>query len=380
MKILASYSKVCSTLKDLSLYRELNNNLKNESILDFTSNNYLSLSTHPKVIQNAQDYGAKFGVGGKSSRLLQTEQSIYLNLEKKIARDKGTQAALLFNSGFQANVSVLEALLDKKTLGAKPLVFFDRANHASLYQGCLLAGAQILRYRHLDMDHLKSLLESYAHLDVPKFIITETVFGMDGDVVDLNLITELSKTHDAFLYVDEAHATGLFGKNGYGLSTDFHDGIHLSMGSFSKALGSSGGYVACAQPLKEYLINKCKGFIYSTAPSPLIIGACEAAWDLIPTLTAERIKIFKTADYLRKCLKELHLKTGNSTSQIIPIIIGDEDKVLSIQKRLKEKGIFISAIRPPTVPPKTARLRMNISNNHNLSHIDTFINELKACL
>ncbi len=380
MKILASYSKVCSKLKDLSLYRELNNSLKNKAALDFTSNNYLTLSTHPKVIQNAGHYAQKFGVGGKSSRLLQTEQSIYLNLEKKIACDKGTESALLFNSGFQANISVLEALLDKKILGAKPLVFFDRANHASLYQGCHLADAQILRYRHLDMDHLKSLLETYAHQDVPKFIITETVFGMDGDVVNLDLITALAKTHNAFLYVDEAHATGLFGKNGYGLSTDFHDGIHLSMGSFSKALGSSGGYIACSQSLKEYVVNKCSGFVYSTAPSPMVIGACDAAWDLIPRLTPERIHIFKMADYLRKRLKELNLKIGHSTSQIIPVIIGNEDKVLCIQKRLKEKRIFVSAIRPPTIPPKTARLRININNSHTIENIDTLVNELKSCL
>ena len=373
MKILSSYSKVCSTLKDLSLYRELNSDPKGAPTLDFTSNSYLNLSTHPKVIQNAQDYAMKYGVGGKSSRLLQDEQSIYLNLEKKIAKGKEAEAALLFNSGFQANISVLAALLDKKTLGAKPLVFFDRANHASLYQGC---HPQIIRYRHLDMDHLKSLLEAYAHLDAPKFIITETVFGMDGDIADLKHLTTLAKTHKAFLYVDEAHATGLFGTNGYGLSTD----CHLSMGSFSKALGSSGGYVACSQLLKEYLVNKCTGFIYSTAPSPMIIGACDAAWDLIPTLTSERVHIFKTADYLRKCLKELNLKTGNSTSQIVPIIIGNEDKVLGIQKQLKEKGIFVSAIRPPTVPPKTARLRININNSHTLGNIDTFIGELKSCL
>ncbi|MBY0281316.1 MAG: aminotransferase class I/II-fold pyridoxal phosphate-dependent enzyme [Alphaproteobacteria bacterium] len=380
MKILASYSKVCSKLKDLSLYRKLAKGHKNKPCLDFTSNSYLSLNTYPKVIQNAQDYGAKFGTSGKSSRLLQTEQSIYLDLEKKIARDKKTESALLFNSGFQANVSVLEALLDKKTLGAKPYVFFDRANHASLYQGSQLAGAQIFRYHHLDMDHLRSLLETYASLDVPKFIITETVFGMDGDVADLSLITTLAKTYNAFLYVDEAHATGLFGKNGYGLSTDFHDNINLCMGSFSKALGSSGGYVACSKQLKEYLVNKCGGFIYSTAPSPMIIGACDAAWDLIPTLTSERTQIFEMANYLRKCLKTLSLDTGKSTSQIVPIIIGDENKVLSIQKRLQEKGIFVSAIRPPTVPPKTARLRVNINNSHNVSHIDTFVNELKSCL
>lgn len=340
----------------------------------------MGLSTHQKVILNAQHYAEKFGVGGKSSRLLQKKQSIYLNLENKLARDKGTEAALLFNSGFQANTTVLAALLDKKTLGVKPLVFFDRANHASIYQGCHLAGANIIRYRHLDMAHLSSLLENYTHLDVPKFIVTETVFGMDGDVVDLSQLTALAKTHKAFVYVDEAHATGLFGKKGYGLSCDYQNDIHLSMGSFSKALGSSGGYVACSHLLREYLINKCSGFIYSTAPSPMILGAIEAGWDLLPTFTNERSHIFKMADYLREQLKNLKLEIGNSTSQIIPIILGKEDKVISVQKYLKEKGIYVSAIRPPTVSPKTARLRININKDHNLKHIDAFVTELKTCL
>jgi len=357
----------------------LENNTKT-AFIDFTSNDYLGLSTHPKIIHNAQYYTETFGVGGKSSRLLQNAQSIYLSLENKIALDKGTEAALLFNSGFQTNITVLAAVLDKKTLKEKPLVFFDRANHASLYQGCYLAGANIIRYRHLDMDHLRSLLESYAHRDVPKFIVTETVFGMDGDIADLNQLTTLAKRHKAFLYVDEAHATGLFGKKGYGLSCDYQDDIHLSMGSCSKALGVSGGYVACSTLLKEYLVNKCSGFIYSTALSPMIIGAIEAGWDLLPTFTNERSHIFEIANYLRGQLKVLKLEIGNSISQIVPIILGKEEKVVSIQKFLKEKGIYVSAIRPPTVSPKTARLRISINKDHSFEDIDTFIEELKACL
>lgn len=258
-------------------------------------------------------------------------------------------------------------------------MFFDRLNHASLYQAVFLSKAKLIRYYHNDIYHLQKLLEEYKNDPRPKFIVTETLFGMDGDVAPLTEIAEFAKIYNAFLYLDEAHATGIYGSNGYGLSVDLSlkDIPHIIMGTFSKALGSSGGYIGCSSIMKEYIINKAQGFIYSTAPSPANVGAAMASWQLIKELGAERVKLEELSQYARSNLRKNGFNIGKSITHIIPIIIGSEEACLNAKNKLLEQNIILSAIRPPTVPPNTSRLRIAICSKHTKEDIDQLIYALK---
>jgi 8-amino-7-oxononanoate synthase len=298
----------------------------------------------------------------------------------KIADSKNKEAAFIFNSGYQANSTVLAALLDKRILGGDPLVFSDRFNHASLHHGCKLAGVQQHRFQHLDMNHLATLLNVYKNSSQPKFIITESVFSMDGDIADLEALTTLAEQHGALLYVDEAHATGVLGKDGYGLTPAYGERIHVAMGTFSKAIGAAGAYIACSKPLKNYLVNACSGFIYSTALSPMLIGAIEAAWELISSLEDKRIHLLKLANALRKRLNDKGFDTGLSSTQIVPILLRDVKRTLQAQKILSQKNIQVAAIRPPTVPSRTARLRVSLNAGHTLANVHTLVESLQECL
>jgi 8-amino-7-oxononanoate synthase len=266
-----------------------------------------------------------------------------------------------------------------KILKAKPIIFFDKNNHSSLYQAAFLSGAELIRFPHNNMQLLSELLNKSKLDNRPKFIVTETLFGMDGDILPIQEVKTLAKKYNAFLYLDEAHSTGILGSKGYGLSTEVDlSGIpHLIMGTFSKALGSSGAYVAGNKAIIDYIINKAPGFIYSTANSPANISASYKAWQLLPSLAQERKKILSLGDYLRKALDSIELKCGNSNSHIVPIIIGNEGKVLELKKKLLEQKIIVSAIRPPTVPPNNSSIRIALNSCHNKSDIDKLIKCLR---
>ncbi len=373
-KITHPYTVFSSKLRSQHLLRHLPRH--QNYLYDFSSNDYLGLSQNPSLIQAAQYCAQQYGVSSKASRLVSSDQKQINDLENIIAKDKGTQSALIFNSGYQANISVLSALLDQKVLGAVPLVFSDRLNHASMHAGCQLAGVKQHRFHHLDYDHLAFLLKTKANNKQPIFILTESVFGMDGDVASLENIIKLAKPYQAFIYVDEAHATGLFGKHGYGLTSDYANDITLSMGTFSKGLGGSGAYIACNKALKRYLVNKCQGFVFSTAPSPMQVGVMQAAWELVPSLQNEVKNLFERAQQLRDDLHKLGFKTCNSSTHIIPIILEDAATTMKAQQYLSEQGIRVSAIRPPSVPPQQSRLRIAL----NLKHDEQAIGKLLLAL
>lgn len=374
------YSLYCEKLKKKCAYRSLIK--ENREMLDFSSNDYLSLSQNSKVIEAGCLALKEWGAGATGSRLLSGNRALFSDFEKEIARDKKTEAALLFSSGYLANCTVLPALLDGKVFGKKPLCFFDRLNHASLYSGLFLSQCDYVRYRHLDMDNLREHLRLHKDDVRPKFIITETLFGMDGDSINPHELLQIAKEENASVYLDEAHATGLFGKQGYGLSTlcNFKEVPHVIMGTLSKAIGASGAYIASSEDICNYLINRSGGFIYSTAPSPMVIAAARCAWQMIPSLTHEREKLFRHADRVRKALKAEGIDTLNSTSQIVPIIIGDEEKTLSLREKLKEDSILVSAVRPPTVPFNTSRLRLAFTCSHTDEDIDHLLRSLKRLL
>ena len=267
-------------------------------------------------------------------------------------------------SGYQANVSLLAAILDAKVLGAEPLVLSDRLNHASIHDGCKLAGIRELRYRHNDMAHLEELLTARRRADQPCFILSETVFSMDGDRVDLPRLAEIARRFDAFLYLDEAHATGVLGRNGFGLSADFPGAADLVMGTFGKALGSFGAYAACSSALREFLINRCGGFIYATALPPPVLGAVDAALDLLPGLEPARTELQETSARVRDAFRTGGLDCGPSSTQIVPVIVGREDAGLDLARRLEDEAMLAVAIRPPTVPPGTSRVRFSLTAAH----------------
>jgi 8-amino-7-oxononanoate synthase len=352
--------------------------IKANEIVDFSSNDYLGLSVSQEVIEASSVAGEKYGVGATGSRILSGNFEIFKELEGKIAKDKNEESALIFNTGFQANISVIAALLDKKILGQSPLVFFDRLNHSSMYNGVFLSGAKLVRYRHNDMDHLQELLEDYNSDDSPKFIMSETVFGMDGDVVCMNSLVEISKKHNAFLYLDESHATGVMGKNGYGVTegVDFCGVPHVIMGTFSKGLGCFGAYISCSENIKDYLVNKASGFIYSTALPPTAIAAASKAWDLVREFSVKRNTLMEESSKLRKELQNMGFNTMNSTTHIIPILIGGEIDAMKLKDSLEQRGIMTSAIRPPTVPPGESRIRIALTVNHTQKNISSLVGAL----
>jgi 8-amino-7-oxononanoate synthase len=324
------------------------------SLIDVSSNDYLGLSRHPALIDRACQWAHRHGAGSRASRLVSGTTQELLDLEAKLAAFKGSEAALIFATGFQLNSSVLPALFE---LGEKPLVFTDRLNHASLHAGC--RGMKQIRFRHNDLAHLDELLDT--HPGELRFIVTESVFSMDGDTADVPALAALAEKHGAILYLDEAHATGVLGRHGAGLASLAPGQVPIVMGTLGKALGGAGAYVAGSRTLIDWLINRCAGFVYSTAPAPAALGALEAALKLVPGMDAERARLARMGEALREALHARGIDTLASSTQIVPAVIGDERAALAAAQRLREAGVLAVAIRPPTVPQGSARLRFALS-------------------
>ncbi len=343
-------------------------------LVNVSSNDYLGLSRSPQLVARSTQWGERWGAGSGASRLVSGSLEPFARVEEKLAAGKGAEAALVFASGYQANASILPALLDARLHGAQPLVFADRLNHASLHAGCNAAGVSQIRYRHNDMSHLEELLAAKipggekaaenAADRPPAFILSETVFSMDGDRADIPALADLARRFGAFLYLDEAHATGVLGRNGFGLAADHPGAANLVMGTFGKALGGFGAYAACSATLRDYLINRCGGMVYSTALPPTVLGAMDAALDLIPELEEARRRLLRNAEALRAQWRDAGLDCGASTTQIIPLILGDDEAALALSRALEEEGFLAVAIRPPTVPEGTSRLRIALSAVH----------------
>lgn len=356
-------------------------------LLDFSSNDYLCLSQHPEVIEAGTQCAQTFGAGATGSRLLSGNLACFEALEHQLAEFKRSEAAVVFSSGYQANASALAALLDKTLWGnVQPLVFSDRLNHASLHAGCQLAGAKQIRFRHNDMAHLAELLTQHAEHPAPKIIVSETVFGMEGDLLPIEALASLALQHQALVFLDEAHATGVWGPEGRGLGAHSSPTIDalkqmghwVIMGTFSKAVGVSGAYIACSTAVKAYLINRCGGFVYSTAPSPFVIGAVSKALSLIPNMTTERTHLHTLANSLREQLQTLSLNTGASNTHIVPVVVGSATASLHLKNHLLLAGIRSSAVRPPTVPPHTARVRLALNVGHTQAVMEKLVEQLRC--
>lgn len=326
---------------------------------DFSSNDYLALSLHPDLIAASRKYLEMAGAGAGAARLMSGDLTVYHELEKKIAELKGQEAALLFGSGYLANCGIIPALL-----GRQDVVFCDRLNHASIYDGCRLSRARLVRFHHNDLNHLEDMLKSRRGKG-EALIVVESIYSMDGDRSPLKELVSLKEKYGCLLMVDEAHATGLFGPNGGGVIEEegLSSHVDLAMGTFGKALGSYGAYVAASGSMIDFLVNRARSFIYSTALPPAVVGASLAAIKIIQKQPELRQKLFAKVDLFKSILRQGGLD-GLGSSQIVPVLIGESSTAVYLAEKLRRKNIFATAVRPPTVPEGTARLRFSITLHH----------------
>jgi 8-amino-7-oxononanoate synthase len=335
-------------------------------VINFSSNNYLGLANHPALREAAKAAIDRYGCGSGASRLISGNMTLHEELEGKIAQLKGTEAALVFNSGFQANTGVIPVLV-----GEGDVILSDALNHASIIDGCRLSRAKIVVYKHGDVDELERGLKNSLPSS-RKLIVTESLFSMDGDEAPLADIVSLAERHGAMVMVDEAHATGVCEPNGAGIvaKLGLGDGVLVQMGTLGKALGGFGAYIAGGKLLRELLINRCRSFIFTTSLPPAVMAMAIAAIDLIEQEPERRQALRNNCQLLRGALESLGYSLGTSRSQILPLMIGDATQCMKLSEDLLQRGIFAQGIRPPTVPAGTSRLRITLMATHTREHID----------
>lgn len=341
----------------------------------FCSNNYLNLANNPQIIAAAKEAMENYGFGSAASRLISGTITPHIELEEKLAQMFGKQAALVFPTGYMTNLAVLQTIPQKGDL-----LLLDKLDHASIIDAAKGSEAQFRTYHRTQFDKIENFLASDKYNR--KFIVTETIFSMDGDFAQLKKLVELKKKYNAYLIVDEAHAFGCLGKTGAGLAEELGllNDVDIIIATLSKAAGCMGGFVVSDKYVIDCLINKARPFIYTTAPLPANSAAALCAIEIIEKAKDKRKRLKENADYLREKLKSLGLNTGTSTSHIIPVIIGDNKKTLEISERLFEKGFLVVAIRPPTVAPGTSRLRISVQCDHTKEQIDSLCKTLDVII
>jgi 8-amino-7-oxononanoate synthase len=344
-------------------------------LINFSSNDYLGLAGDARLIEAAMQAAERDGWGTGASPLVTGRSQVHAELERRLAEFEGTEAALVFTSGFAANVGTVAALVERGDA-----IFADAKNHASLIDGCRLSRAEVHVYRHCDVDHLAELLRESARFR-RRLIVTDSVFSMDGDLAPLARLAELARRHDAMLMVDEAHATGVFGEHGRGVA-EHHwalDGIQIKMGTLSKALGSAGGFVAGRRSLIDWLANRSRSYVFSTAFPPAVAGAAICALDIVSDEPRRRIDLLERAKELRETLTAQGWSVGRSQSQIIPIYVGQPERAMQLSQALRERGLFVPGIRPPSVPEGESLLRISLSYGHTTEMIERLASALADC-
>ncbi|MCK5785159.1 MAG: 8-amino-7-oxononanoate synthase [Candidatus Sabulitectum sp.] len=355
-------------LKNQGLLRELK--LRNRYLLNFSTNDYLNLSSHQLVKKRAIEAVKNWGAGAGGSRLMAGNLSLHEELERKLAELTGMGSALIFGSGFLTNLGVLTALA-----GGDDVIFSDRLNHASLVDGAIMSRAEVRRYRHCDVEHLADLVRSSGSSG-KKIIVTDSVFSMDGDIAPLLDIYELAVSEGCLLVVDEAHAVGVFGSGG-GVCRSLSIQPDVITGTLSKALGGYGGFASCSASLRSFFVNRSRSFVYTTGLPPSSIGAALGALELINSSSNMGETLLTNAALFRERLNKMGFDTCGSASQIIPVIAGDSSNAVSFSEYLEEAGILAVAIRPPTVPEGSARLRFSLTMSHSNQDTDKVISAME---
>lgn len=348
--------------------------IQGRKLLSMASNNYLGLANHPAVKQAAIDAIQQWGVGAGAARLLSGTMPPHDQLENDLAEFKQVEAALTFGTGYTTNIGLIPSLIDQDGL-----ILTDRYCHASLIEASRLARAKVRVFHHNDTEHLEKLLKKREKVSAT-LVVTEGVFSMDGDLAPLPDLLKLCQTYDATLVVDDAHGTGVMGANGRGtieyFGLDPKDTIQI--GTLSKAIGTSGGYVAGTVSLKNYLINVSKAFIFTTAQPPAIAAAASTAIEIIKNEPICRHRLWKNRDFLYSELKNIGFQLTNTQSPILPIIVKSPEKALQMSQALYKAGIYIPAIRPPTVPKESSRLRITVSSGHSKEQLQYVIEIIKS--
>ena len=370
-------------IKESGLYRELNIlegaqgphvKIKGRTYISFCSNNYLGLANHPEVVKAVKDAVGKYGWGAGASRLVSGNTELHQALEDEISKFKRKEAAIVFPTGYMANIGTICSLVS-----SGDLVICDRLNHASIIDGCRLSGATFRVYPHRDIGKLENILKKSTGYP-RKLIVTDTVFSMDGDLAPLPDIVRIAHEYNAMVMADEAHGTGVFGENGRGVVEHFNldKKVNIIMGTLSKAVGSLGGFVTGNSDLISYLRNKARTFMYTTALPPAVCAASIAGIKLIQRDHSLRESLWRNVHYVKERLKLLNLNVTSLESPIIPIIIGNAKKAVDVSGFLFESGILIPAIRPPTVPDESSRLRVTIMATHTRADLDKLLDVLES--
>jgi glycine C-acetyltransferase/8-amino-7-oxononanoate synthase len=349
--------------------------LDGKPVLLLCSNNYLGLADHPRVRQAAADAAMRWGAGAGSSRLVSGNMTIHRRLEERIAEFKHSEACVLFGSGYLANTGIIQSLAREGDV-----VFSDELNHASIVDGCRLAGARTFVYDHCDMDHLEWGLREAGGRGA--LIVTDGVFSMDGDVAPLADIVELAHDHDARVMVDDAHGMGALGPGGRGSVAEagLEDEVDLVIGTLGKALGSYGAYACTSRTMAKWLVNTARTLIFSTALSPPAVAAAGAALELLVEEPRRVERLQRNARILKDALTEQGMATGDSTTQVLPLVVGEADDAVRVCEEALEKGIFAQAIRPPTVPQGSSRLRLAVMASHTRAELQAAASVLAVAM
>lgn len=384
--LLSWIEKELDVIKDKDLFRiltELESAQSPEIIIDgkkyilLSSNSYLGLTVEPRVIQAAVEATEKYGTGSGGSRLVSGSTDLHRQLEQRLADFKKTEAAILFSTGYLANIGTISTLV-----GKDDIVYSDELNHASIIDGCRLSKADIRIYKHLDVNHLESLLEKDMNRKCKKLIVTDTVFSMDGDLAPLPEIADLADKYGCMFMIDEAHSTGVLGKRGSGGTEHFgiEDRVPIVMGTLSKAVGSLGGYIAGSQKLIDFIRNRVRSYIFDTSLPAASLAASLAAIDIIEYEPERREYLWKLINKFKQGLDDIGLTVLPSHSAVIPVLIGEAQPTLDFAKSLRENGVYTPAVRPPSVPDVMCRIRATLMAKHTEEQIDHALKAFKLSL
>lgn len=348
--------------------------LEGQEVLLFSSNNYLGLTNHPALKRAAQEAIERYGCGSGASRLISGSMAVHHELENRLAALKKTEAALVFPTGYHANIGVLSALM-----GPGDTILSDSLNHASIIDGCRLSRADTRVYRHADTEHLGELLKACPATG-QRLIVTDSVFSMDGDLAPLAEIMSLARQYDAWVMVDEAHATGVFGPHGGGLVEELGltEEVDIQMGTLGKALGCVGAFVAGSHELIDWLVNRARSFIYTTAIPPAVAASVLAALDIVEQEPERRRWLWDNTRVLADGLRSLGYTLGATRSQILPVIIGEARATMVVAHAILQRGVFAHGIRPPTVPEGTSRIRVTPMATHTQDHLSRTLDAFAA--
>ncbi|MDQ7039374.1 MAG: glycine C-acetyltransferase [Rhodothermus sp.] len=336
-------------------------------VLNFCSNNYLGLANHPRLVEAARRAMEQYGVGPGAVRTIAGTMALHVELERRLAEFKGVEAAITFQSGFAANLATIPAIV-----GREDVIFSDQLNHASIIDGCRLSRAKIIAYPHNDVDALEDLIKAHGPQYRRKLIVTDGVFSMDGDIAPLPRLAELAKRYGCILMVDDAHGEGVLGRGGRGIVDhfDLHGVVDIEVGTMSKAFGVMGGVVAGSRRLVEWLRQRGRPFLFSSAMTVPDVAACLAAIDLLEESTELVDRLWDNARYFKKSMQQLGFDTGKSETPITPIMLGEAPLAQEFSRRLFEEGVFAMAIGYPTVPKGAARIRVMPSAAHTREDLD----------